>query len=131
MELLVLVIYGLFPILIVIVIIKKDNYHMDELFSYGSSNHQIYLPFKEGKYDFPYNIFYKNFLVVNINSRFNYYKVWKNQSKDPSSNLLCYSPYNMFIFSRKIQSMVCRKYKYFFCIINFIYFKKNYIKFNI
>ena len=45
MELLVLVIYGLFPILIVIVIIKKDNYHMDELFSYGSSNHQIYLPF--------------------------------------------------------------------------------------
>ena len=82
MELLVLIIYGLFSIFMVIIIIKKDNYHMDELFSYGSSNNYIYLSIKPGKYDFPYNIFFKNYLIVNMNSRFNYYKVWKNQSKD-------------------------------------------------
>ena len=63
MELLVLIIYGLFSIFMLIIIIKKDNYHMDELFSYGSSNNHIYLSIKPGKYDFPYNVFFKNYLV--------------------------------------------------------------------
>ena len=82
MKLLSLIIYGLFVILMIIVIIQNEHYHMDEICSYGLSNHQIHFPFKEGKYEYPKEIFYKNYLVVNINSRFNYYKVWENQSKD-------------------------------------------------
>ena len=82
MELLNLIIYGLFSILMIIVINKKDNYHMDEILSYGLSNHQIKVPFKEGRYESPYKIFYQNYMVVNKKSRFNYHKVWINQSKD-------------------------------------------------
>ena len=49
MKLLGLIIYGLFIILMIIVVSKKENYHMDEIWSYGLSNHQINVPFNEGK----------------------------------------------------------------------------------
>ena len=62
MKLLDLIIYGLFAILMIIVISKKENYHMDEIWSYGLSNHQIGVPFIEGKYESPKEIIYKNFL---------------------------------------------------------------------
>ena len=59
----------------IIIISKKENYYMDEIWSYRLSNHQLDVAFKEGKYESPKEIIYKNFLVVNINSRFNYYKL--------------------------------------------------------
>ena len=55
---------------------------MNELFSYGLSNSEINLPFQEGKYIISKELFYKKYLSVNKTSRFNYYKVWENQSKD-------------------------------------------------
>jgi len=54
-----------FFIIMVFIINKKDKYNLDEIFSYGLSNNQINLPFKEGKYSNSKELFYKNYLEVN------------------------------------------------------------------
>lgn len=81
MNLFTLIIYALFLVLMIINIEKKENYHVDEIFSYGLSNQKAHLTFEEGKYESPIKIF-NNYLTVNKRSRFNYTKVWENQSKD-------------------------------------------------
>ena len=83
-NLLFFFIYLFFFVLMFIVLLKKknENFHEDEIFSYGLSNNQLDVVFKYQKYESPNEIFYKNYLVVKQNSRFNYFKVWENQSKD-------------------------------------------------
>lgn len=71
----------IFLILMILKIRKKTSYHIDELFSYGSSNRNLYIKFKQNRYYDP-KILQKNYLTVDKKSRFNYRKVWKNQAMD-------------------------------------------------
>ena len=80
-NVLVIITYKLFLILMILKIAKKRDYHIDEIFSYGLSNQQFHLRFEEGKYESPI-ILFNNYLTVNKNSRFNYTRVWENQTKD-------------------------------------------------
>ncbi len=80
----VLILYGLFLILMIVTISNKENYHVDETYSYGLANHQggIAISIEDGKrYSEPAEPFLK-YLTVDIEHRFDYQNVWENQSKD-------------------------------------------------
>ena len=76
-----IIMYKLFLILMIIKIAKKRDYHIDEIFSYGLSNQHAHLALEEGQYESPIKLF-NNYLTVNKNSRFNFSRVWENQAKD-------------------------------------------------
>ena len=80
-NVLVIITYKLFLILMIIKIAKKRDYHIDEIFSYGLSNQHAHLAFEEGQYESPIKLF-NNYLTANKNSRFNFTRVWENQAKD-------------------------------------------------
>ena len=73
----------LFLIIISIVVcVKKDNYHVDELLTLNLSNAEYKNFFQEGNtYDSPTELFTKN-LAVSQNSLFDYENTWKNQQND-------------------------------------------------
>lgn len=78
-----IILYVTFLFLIVFTISKKENYHVDELLSYGLSNNvgSILMIFDDGtKYD-PQDVF-ERYLTANRNHRFDYQNVWRNQKND-------------------------------------------------
>ncbi|MBP3918124.1 MAG: hypothetical protein J6I50_02995 [Clostridia bacterium] len=76
--------YGLFLCLTVIVIALKANYHVDEIYSYGLSNHRdgITISFYERKTYEDAAEPYMHYLTANENHRFDYANVWENQKND-------------------------------------------------
>lgn len=79
-----LLLYGLFLVLMILTISNKENYHMDEMCSYGLSNHQgsIVIDFEDGKTYTSSVEPYLEYLTVNEGNRFDYENVWENQSAD-------------------------------------------------
>lgn len=80
----VLILYGVFLVLMIVTIGNKENYHVDETYSYGLANHQdgIAISIEDGKkYSEPEEPFLE-YLTVNKKHRFDYQNVWENQSKD-------------------------------------------------
>ena len=76
--------YCLFLFLMILTIFNKENYHVDEMYSYGLSNHQrgIVIRFEEGKkYTSPEEPYMK-YLTVDKDHRFDYKNVWENQAQD-------------------------------------------------
>ena len=79
-----IILYVTFFLLMVITISKKENYHVDELFSYGLSNNvgHITMIFDDGaKYD-PADVYGKYLTVSNNRHKFDYRNVWINQKND-------------------------------------------------
>lgn len=78
-----IVIYLIFAVMMGIVLLNKDNYFVDEIYSYGLANHQdgIALFENEKKY-IPADVCYMNYMTVNQQHRFDYPNVWINQKKD-------------------------------------------------
>lgn len=64
----------------------KDNYHIDEIFTYGLSNHQYVdtteMRVVEGKRYEPAGNAWYDYMVVQPDGRFDYANVWKNQRED-------------------------------------------------
>ena len=76
--------YCLFLLLMILTIFNKENYHVDEMYSYGLSNHQrgIVIRFEEGKkYTSPEEP-YMEYMTVDKDHRFDYENVWENQTHD-------------------------------------------------
>ena len=77
-------IYGLFLVFMILTISNKENFNVDEIYSYGLANHQggIDISFEDSK---TYNSSvepYLEYLTVNKSHRFDYENVWKNQIND-------------------------------------------------
>lgn len=65
-------------------IMLKQNYHVDEIYSFGLANNHgnIYIDIEDGhKYE-PADEPYINYMTVDKNQRFDYGNVWKNQGAD-------------------------------------------------
>lgn len=79
-----IVYYAVFVILMIGVLMNKKNFHVDEIYSYGLSNHigGPALSFEQGKKYQPASIPYDNYVTVAENERFQYKNVWENQRKD-------------------------------------------------
>lgn len=78
------VIYILFCVLMVIGIANKQNYHVDELLSYGLANNHagIGINFEDGVRYTAADDPIKEYLTVNKDFRFDYKMVWDNQKND-------------------------------------------------
>ena len=84
--------YLLFCITMVITIASKCNYHLDEMMSYGLSNHKdgIYMSFEEGvKYE-PSEEPYLEYLTAAPEYRFDYEIAYANQESDVHPPLYYY-----------------------------------------
>lgn len=79
-----MMLYGLFLILLILTISNKENFHVDEMYSYGLANHQggISISFEDGKTYMPSTEPYTEYLTVGENARFDYKNVWENQAED-------------------------------------------------
>lgn len=79
-----LIIYLIFLAAMIGVIELKANFHVDEIYSYGLSNHQdgIDITFEEGKKYEPASIPFLNYLSVDPEHRFDYKNVYINQAND-------------------------------------------------
>lgn len=78
------ILYGIFLILMILTICNKENYHVDETYSYGLANHpgKITINIENGeRYADPEEPFLE-YLTVSKDHRFDYQNVWENQSKD-------------------------------------------------
>lgn len=78
------VIYGLFLVLMLLIISNKENFHIDEISSYGLANHHdsLFINFEDGKTYIPAGDPYLKYVTVSSDSKFDYENVWKNQSSD-------------------------------------------------
>ncbi len=79
-----ILIYLLFAVAIIICLNGKENFHIDEIFSYGLSNytHGIYPVFEDGVVYEPASEVLDDYVTVSSDSRFNYPNVFKNQADD-------------------------------------------------
>lgn len=80
-----ILIYIFFLMIMVVVIINKKNFHVDELLSYTLANNvnTITMDFEEGHtYEKPEQIYLENMVVYDIEEEFNLKNVWKNQTND-------------------------------------------------
>ena len=80
-----IIIYGILIVLCIWLLQGKDNFHIDEMFSYGLSNHVgsvEMLPPESGRVFSPPEKAYFKYLTVADNQRFNYENVWINQHTD-------------------------------------------------
>jgi len=75
--------YVLFFIFMVGTIALKENYHIDEIFTYGLSNNRgsISLQVEDGK-EYDPSAVYASYLVTDQYDRFSYDIVWQNQEND-------------------------------------------------
>ena len=66
------------------VIVLKQNYMVDEIYSYGLANHTdgIRIVFEDGKTYVPASKPYLDYMGVNENAKFDYGNVWLNQTND-------------------------------------------------
>ena len=76
--------YIAFFILMVVTISEKRNFHVDEVFSYGLSNHvgSTSLRFEEGVRYEPAQTPFMDYVAVSPSEKFDYANVWKNQVND-------------------------------------------------
>ena len=76
--------YVVFVILMIGVLMNKKNFHVDEIYSYGLSNHigGPAISFVQGEEYQPASVPYDNYVTVAENERFQYRNVWENQRKD-------------------------------------------------
>lgn len=81
---LTLAIYVIFLALMILVIANKENYHVDELWSYGLSNNigSITMSIESGKTYKPASAPYDDFLTVSADQGLNIANVWENQKND-------------------------------------------------
>lgn len=79
-----IILYGVFLFLMVVLILNKVNFHVDETFSYGLANHQggNVIGIEDGKLYTPAEEPFLNYLTVSNEHAFDYGNVWKNQSND-------------------------------------------------
>ncbi len=79
-----LLICALFTLASIVTISLKSNYHLDELMSYGLSNHVdgIYMTFDEGKRYIPADRPFLDYLVLDRDHRFDYLIPYTNQVID-------------------------------------------------
>lgn len=65
-------------------IMLKQNYHVDEIYSFGLANNygNIYIDIQDGHKYKPADKPYINYMTVDKNKRFDYGNVWKNQGAD-------------------------------------------------
>ncbi|WP_026657082.1 glycosyltransferase family 39 protein [Butyrivibrio sp. AC2005] len=78
--------YLLLGIILVVVISKKINYHVDEVYSYGLANHKAdgekNMTIKNGIKYVPANKPWMDYVTVSKDNKFNYKSVWDNQGVD-------------------------------------------------
>ncbi len=79
-----ILLYVTFLALMILTISNKADYHLDEMYSYGLSNHQdsMYISIEDGKRYMPPSEPYIEYLTVRDTSRFDYKNVWRNQAED-------------------------------------------------
>lgn len=79
-----IVLYSFFFIFLIMIIAFKQNYHIDEFFSYHLANHQGIsgLNIQEKILYEPSNLPFLEYLTVNSNNRFDFINVWNNQIND-------------------------------------------------
>lgn len=80
-----IIVYGLMIVICIWLLQGKNNFHIDEMFSYGLSNcvgSIEMLPPEEGKVFSPTKEAYYEYLTVAEDQRFNYENVWINQQAD-------------------------------------------------
>lgn len=78
-----LFLYCLFILFMILVIANKKNLHVDEVLSYGLSNHEgLGIDFEEGHTYYPSNVVWLDYMTVNSENRFDYGRVWRNQASD-------------------------------------------------
>ncbi|MBQ8527225.1 MAG: hypothetical protein IJ429_02010 [Lachnospiraceae bacterium] len=85
-KIVTVMLYIVFCFILVFAISNKENYHVDEVFSYGLANHKsdgaASMKIKKGKvYENPLNP-YNKYMTVNKKHRFDYKSVWENQKND-------------------------------------------------
>lgn len=78
--------YIVFCLILLFAISKKEDYHVDEVFSYGLANHQsdgaASMRVKKGKiFEDPLKPYHK-YMTVNKKHKFDYKSVWENQKND-------------------------------------------------
>lgn len=83
-SLLTVILYVLFLVLMILTINNKENYHVDEMASYGLANHQdgMSIIFEDGRRYFEAEEPFLEYLTVSKEHRFDYQNVWENQSMD-------------------------------------------------
>lgn len=75
--------YCLFVVFMILVIGNKRNLHVDEVFSYGLSNHEgMDVNLQEGYTYEPAAEVWLNYMTVDRTGRFCYKNVWENQAAD-------------------------------------------------
>lgn len=77
-----LLLYCLFILFMILVIGNKKNLHVDEVQSYGLSNHEGGMEFEEGCTYYPSNVLWLDYMTADSENRFHYGKVWRNQASD-------------------------------------------------
>lgn len=82
-KIFVLLLYCLFIVIMILVIGNKKNFHEDEVYSYGLSNHEgTDMNLEEGHTYYPSNELWLDYMTVNGGNRFHYGNVWRNQASD-------------------------------------------------
>ena len=78
------VFYLIFLVLMLVIIGRKTNLHVDEIFSYGLANQQgtIQIQIENGVKYSPASAVFMDYMTVNSNNKFDYVNVWDNQKKD-------------------------------------------------
>ena len=78
-------VYVVFTLFMVLAVHNKVNMHVDELLSYGLSNHfggGLSVPVEDGITYYPANTPWLDYLTAAPDARFRYDVVWRNQSND-------------------------------------------------
>lgn len=77
-----LILYGMFILFLILVVENKKDLNVDEVLSYGLSNHVGSLVIEEGRTYYPSNEFWLDYMTVDERVGFHYGNVWKNQAAD-------------------------------------------------
>lgn len=79
-----IVLYSVFAMAMFFVIINKQEWHVDEIYSYGLANNvgSIEMEFEQGVRYEPAELPYYNYLCAQTGQRLEYENVWNNQAAD-------------------------------------------------
>lgn len=124
-----LLIYGLLVLIILLLFSHKENYFIDETWSYGLANHQNggIISFEDGKKYDPKSL-YNEYLNVQPEERFDYKNVWQNQVDDNHPPLF-YALLHTFssLFPNRFSKWYGAAINIFFGIL-LIYFLRKYLR---
>lgn len=92
-----IIIYAFFTLFMVIVLLNKNNYHLDELYSYGLANSMngIAIQFDDELSYIPAQSPWLSYITVQRGGQFDFQHVWENQATDvhpPFYYLILYVP---------------------------------------